>query len=324
MATRSSYSPRPEPHRRGIGGGPSLWLVVASAVAAGLLLGLAFGVLGRDGDGDNARASHTTTTPAGSASKPPVTDPSTTRPGTVGDREIRALALYYLRGGANSDARLFREFRSIEVVDRRPVLAAVSALFRVHPLDTDYDNPWPANSSVLATAKSGDTVIVNLARAATTGTASELVSRMAVQQLVYTATAADKGAQRVVLQVEGRQLTELWGHPVGTQPLSRAPRSGVLAPVWITAPVEGATVGGTVTVEGTADVFEGTVSYEVTDLGGEVVQHGTVQASAGTGTRGDWSVRLALQPGSYVLHFFYNSPEDGSVQGLDTKTIRVR
>ncbi len=343
MATPNSHSSQPKPPRGdGGGGAPSVWIVVVSAVAAGLLLGLALGLLGRDGHGDSQRtgqamaptvSSTASLSPSPAPSRSPASTPAaTTEPRTTPNatptserelREVRVLALYYLRGGADSDARLFREFRNIEVIDRRPVLAAVSALFRLRPLDPDYGNPWPAGSTVLATAKSADTVTVNLARTATAGSTSELVSRMAVQQLVYTAIAADPSVRRVLIQVEGRQLTQLWGHPIGRQPVSPAPPEDALAQVWINAPVEGGTVDRTCTVEGTADVLERTIFYEVTDPGGKAVQDGTVQASAATGTRGDWSVRLTLNPGRYVLRFFHRSAEDGSVQGLDTKAIRV-
>ncbi|HEY3199452.1 MAG TPA: Gmad2 immunoglobulin-like domain-containing protein [Actinomycetes bacterium] len=331
-APQSNPSRRtPRPNGSGI---PSIWLVVVSAVAAGLLLGLAIGMLGRDGGSDTVGETSATPGTTGqpgaptggpSDSPPATTEPTTTPPVTpTSDREQRTLALYYLRGGANSDAWLFREFRNIQVVDRRPVLAAVTAMFTVPPLDRDYENPWPASSKVLNTSKSGDLVTVNLARSVAGRSASELVSRMAVQQLVYTATAADLSARRVNILVEGKSLTSLWGHPVGPQPIKRSPEADVLAPVWITDPIEGATVGRTVTVQGTADVFEAHVSYEVAGLDGATVQEGSVQASAGSGTRGDWSKKLSFEPGSYVLRFFYRSADDGSVQGLDTKTIRVR
>jgi immunoglobulin-like protein involved in spore germination/sporulation and spore germination protein len=333
MAAPQSSPGRQTPRPSG-SGMPSIWLVVVSAVAAGLLLGLAIGMLGRDGDGDTlgetsgtpgATGQPSTPAAAPSDSPPATTEPTTTPPATpTSDREQRTLALYYLRGGANSDARLFREFRTIEVVGRRPVLAAITAMFTVRPLDRDYENPWPASSRVLSTSKSGDLVTVNLSRSVAGRSASELVSRMAIQQLVYTATAADLSTRRVNILVEGKLRTSLWGHPVAPQPIARAPEADVLAPVWITDPIEGATVGRTVTVKGTADVFEATVSYEVTDLDGTTVQEGSVQASAGSGTRGAWSKKLTFEPGTYVLRFFYRSADDGSVQGLDTKTIRIR
>ena len=333
MAAPQSYPGGRTPPPGRASGVPSIWLVVVSAVAAGLLLGLALGMLGRDGDSDTVGessgapgATGQPSTPAAPSDSPPATtEPTTTPPVTpTSDRERRTLALYYLRGGVNSDARLFREFRSIQVVDRRPVLAAVTAMFTVRPLDPDYENPWPPGSKVLNTSKSGDLVTVDVSRSVAGRSASELISRMAIEQLVYTVTAADLSTRRVSILVDGKPLTSLWGHPVTTQPITRAPQADVLAPVWITDPIEGATVGRTVTVKGTADVFEAHVSYEVADLDGRTVQEGSVRASAGNGTRGDWSKKLSFEPGSYVLRFFYRSADDGSVQGLDTKTIRVR
>ena len=90
-------------------------------------------------------------------------------------------------------------------------------------------------------------------------------ARIAAQQLVYTVTAADRSVHSVRMVIDGQQTTTLFGHQVGTQPLTRAPEADVVAPVWIIDPYQGAQVGRSFAVYGTANVFEATVSFEVRD-----------------------------------------------------------
>jgi hypothetical protein len=54
-----------------------------------------------------------------------------------------------------------------------------------------------------------------------------------------------------------------------------------------------------------------------------VVRSGAVQASAGSGTRGEWSVQLTLAAGRYVVEAFEVSAEDGRPLFVDSKTVQV-
>lgn len=311
-------------------GGPSVWIVALAAVVAGILLGLALAVLANDSDPeDEASGDPTLTGTASSDRTPPST--ATTSPGSPAtpsptEAETRALGVYYLGEQAEGEWWLYREFRSVTLPDQRPIAAAVSAMFALRPLDPDYESPWPAGSAVISTSRSGDTVTIDLAAEAQGREAPAAIAELAVQQLVHTATAADPTASRIRILVDGVELTDLWGQDVGgPQPFARAPQAEVIAPVWITEPEEGKTVTSPFTARGTADVFEATVSYEVLDNEGSAIDDGAVTASAaGTGSRGEWSIELTLQPGTYVLQFFYTSAEDGQPSAVDTKTIRVR
>jgi hypothetical protein len=91
---------------------------------------------------------------------------------------------------------------------------------------------------------------------------------------------------------------------------------GALDPIEVTEPTEGATVTSPVTIAGTADVFEGTVSIRIVDEMGNVIAETFTTATCGSGCRGDYSERVkfavdAAQPGT--IEVFESSAEDGSM-----------
>ena len=85
------------------------------------------------------------------------------------------------------------------------------------------------------------------------------------------------------------------------------------------APASGETIGRQITVEGIANVFEGTVIYTLTNAKGEELETGFT-----TGAMGDWgyfSIDLELgeqiESGSVLLLQLYTeSPMDGSIQDM--------
>jgi hypothetical protein len=63
--------------------------------------------------------------------------------------------------------------------------------------------------------------------------------------------------------------------------------------ITVQSPVIGEQVSSPVTVAGTADVFEATVSIRVLDATGHEIARTFTTATCGTGCRGDYSVTLA-------------------------------
>jgi hypothetical protein len=114
----------------------------------------------------------------------------------------------------------------------------------------------------------------------------------------------------------------------GTQPVDRAynrPASRDhyhedLAPIWVTSPTRGQELASrSVTVKGEACVFEATVSWQLLDDGGDVVDSGFVTASVGAPDRGTYEIRLGtLSPGSYAVRVFELSAEDGRKVSAET------
>ncbi|MGC4854888.1 Gmad2 immunoglobulin-like domain-containing protein [Micromonospora sp. DT4] len=78
----------------------------------------------------------------------------------------------------------------------------------------------------------------------------------------------------------------------GGVPVGRADYPGLLAPIVVTGPSVGDRVTAPLTVTGTADVFEATVSVRVLDADGRQVAAGFGVASCGSGCRGAYRVTV--------------------------------
>ena len=89
---------------------------------------------------------------------------------------------------------------------------------------------------------------------------------------------------------------------------------GPLGPIEVAAPAPGDTVTSPVTISGTADVFEATVSIRIVDSVNNVIAETFTTASCGTGCRGTYSIDVPYsvnteQPGT--IQVFEISAEDG-------------
>ncbi|HVF06541.1 MAG TPA: Gmad2 immunoglobulin-like domain-containing protein [Frankiaceae bacterium] len=276
------------------------------------------------GDPTSPPASATTTTsapPASSASSSASTSPSA--PATSA-----RVGVYYLGTGGGKHPRpvLFREFRAVNAAagaDR--IRAAVAAMLHDAPADRDYSSLWPRSTKVLGVTISGDVATVNLSSDAQSASASSSQEGASVQQLVHTVTAAAPAVRGVRLRFDGRTRDSLWGHVDTSGTLRRAPAIDWLAAVWVVEPGEGARVGRTFTVDGVATVFEGSVSWHVTQ-GGRTLASGAAQATEGAPGRGTFRASVTLPrgtTGNVVFTAFESSAEDGRMLNPDTKTFVV-
>ena len=219
-----------------------------------------------------------------------------------------AKAPVYVLGGSGAAARLYREFRSGDRAD--PVRAAVAGLAAA-PADPDYRSPWLGVPS--SVTRAGATATVTFSAAPALGGADPAV---AVQQVVYTVTAADTAVTRVRVVAPGLPAA-LTATPVG-----RGAQLDLLAPVWLLDPPDGGGAGTRMTVSGTASVFEATVSIEVR-RGSTVVARTSATASVGAPGRGDWTATMSVPAGDYVIAAYEASEKDGSPVGVDTKRVTV-
>ncbi|MEV0154041.1 Gmad2 immunoglobulin-like domain-containing protein [Micromonospora sp. NPDC050686] len=98
-------------------------------------------------------------------------------------------------------------------------------------------------------------------------------------------------------------------------PATRADYAALLPPILVTGPLVGQRVATPVTVTGTAQVFEATVSVRVLDRDGREVGTGFTTATCGTGCRGDYRAtvryRLAVA-GPGTIEVYEVSARDGS------------
>lgn len=234
-----------------------------------------------------------------------------------------SLAVYYL-GSDKGRLVLFREFHTLTIEQDSPasrVRAAVTEMLDGRTaFDPDYASSWPASARVLGVDVSGDTVTVDLAGAAVNGAGAE-ASAQAVQQLVWTATAAS-GKPNVVIKLDGKPVSELWGHVDVSKPLKRGPAADVLAAVWLIDPQHGAKVGRTFTVHLAGIVFEAQAHLRISQ-GGTVVADQPVLLGAGAPAQGSAKLSITLEPGTYLVEAFEISAKDGSVQHIDNHTITV-
>lgn len=309
---------------------PRRWLPWAAAVAAAAVVGLVVGGLlgfGRDEGGQVAApTTGATTAPTTDATSAPTTGTPTETSGTTSaPADLDGVPVYWI-GQSKASFHLYREFRTVPDAGGK-VASAVAAMTREKPLDPDYVTPWQPASRVEATTAS-EAITVDLSPDAfAKGTGSE-VAALAVQQLVWTATAAAGTNVPVTITVDGKPY-DAWGVVRLGEPMQRAPQVDVQAPTWVTSPAEGETVpAGKVTFTGTGTAFEGTFLWEVRDANDAVVADGFTQGGS-MGTFGEFSFTATLQPGTYTVEVYQpdesggESPE-GPRMFPDTKTFTVK
>lgn len=340
------------------------WLVPVAAGIAGVVVagGVAWAALD-DGPGVPVAAETTTPTPTTTTLElPPTNDPndlpSTTAPiPTVGEpdpdsREV-ALPVYYVGSQPSEDSGsgprfvLFREFHPTTVpIDTdagRMVELAVAEMFANAPLDPDYGGLWPTSAVIREASVDDDTGVItvdlsDVAISDVRGVDSRVLPQAleaAVQQLVYTATAAAAYAGTTVEPLSVRFLVD--GEPVtsflGTdadEPLTRD--ANARAAIWILSLAEnddiivavddGETVTEPVVVEGEANLFEGGPATWELRHDDEVVDEGLVS----TGQCCAWlpfEIALDLtEPGTYTIEVYDASAVGREQAPYDSRTFQ--
>ncbi|MET3811424.1 GerMN domain-containing protein [Arthrobacter sp. UYEF3] len=212
----------------------------------------------------------------------------------------------YWIGRSNNNVFLYREFRDASDQDN-PVTRALRVMMSQKPLDPDFFTPWQ-NPKKLATSISGKNVItVDVSADAFNSNLDADMAERAIQQLVYTATAAaasagltDTGQQiQVVILVDGHTDYVAFNRVRLGSPTSRS--TGMVAPVWIIDPQEGAQLpGGTVKISGRSTNPGGKLRWEILRVDGNAKSpylNGTTTADAAQS--GLFNIALKLGPGSY-------------------------
>ena len=246
------------------------------------------------------------------------------------------LPVYYL-GPSTVEDRLYREYHVVpgtRLSPRDAVRAAVQQMLGRPADDPDYRNPWPAGATVDSVSIDGAGVAtVDLAGAAGgatfDATVDELTARMAVQELVYTVTAAvptsgtSVGLTGVRLLLDGQPATTLWGRATVSGVLARTPAADTLAPIWIIDPQQGMRQGRQFQVKVAGIVYEATMRLRVRDGSGVVVFEQPVHLSPGPSAQYEATVALTLTPGQYTIEGYVISERDGSEQVYDDHQFTV-
>jgi hypothetical protein len=144
-----------------------------------------------------------------------------------------------------------------------------------------------------------------------TSTSMPMALRLA--QVIYTISQYSN-VGRVQFAIDGQGRTTVGGIPVqGRQ--NRAAYGSFLPAILVQTPLIGARVSSPVTISGTADVFEATVSLRILDANGHEIARTFTQASCGTGCRGDYSIAVPYQIATEqqgTIEVFESSAKDGS------------
>jgi hypothetical protein len=222
--------------------------------------------------------------------------------------------------------RLYRETHRVAVgdgSDQAKTVAAITAMLEEgSAFDPDYSSGWPADASLREVSIDGDMVLVDLSGAATNSVGAE-AAQQAVQQLVWTATAAS-GKSGVRLHLDGEPVSELWGHVSVEGVLKRAAPLGTIAMVWLIDPQHGATVPTTFTVHVSGAVYESTMYLRVRQ-GDQTVSQTFVNVTSASEDRfGEAKTTMTLPPGNYIIEAYGESGVGVGVDALDDHTITVR
>jgi hypothetical protein len=226
---------------------------------------------------------------------------------------------------AGTDARIVREFRQIPARGDR-VTSAVSAL-ALEPVDPDYTTFWRRPSRLSVDVR-GDRIVVDLSpdAFADQDVGSGDLPSVAVQQLVWTATAAAGRDVPVTVLVDGRRGYDAWGGVVLGSPMRRDVAHR--APVWVDTPPDGGALpAGTQHVTGQGSGFEATFRYRVT-AGSREVTSGFVTGVPAGASYGWWTFDIALRlpRGTYTVTVTADNPATGEEAGPawpDTKRFTV-
>ncbi len=137
---------------------------------------------------------------------------------------------------------------------------------------------------------------------------------MRLAQVVYTLTQFPT-VDGVEFAIDGEPVTVFSSEGIGLDhPQTRKDYRDLLPPILVERPLIGERVPNPVTVSGTANVFEATVSIRILDESGDVVTDTFTTATCGTGCRGRYSEDVAYdvdheQPGTVVV--YESSAENG-------------
>jgi spore germination protein GerM len=242
----------------------------------------------------------------------------------------------YWIGRSNDNAFLYREFRDVPDQEN-PVTRALRVMMSQKPLDPDFFTPWQ-NPKKLATSISGKNVItVDVSADAFNSNVDAAMAERAIQQLVYTATAAaasagliDSGQQvQVVVLVDSHTDYVAFDHVRLGAPTSRS--AGMVAPVWIIDPQEGASVAdGSVKISGRSTVQGGKLHWEILKVDGDNAKtaylNGNATASADSTQSGLFTLSANLGPGRYEVRVAQVDASSDSAKELffDTRGFTVK
>jgi hypothetical protein len=243
----------------------------------------------------------------------------------AGEGATQVVPVYYA-GRTSAGIGLFREFHRTSS-DGDALFEASEEAVGGTPLDPDYFTLWGDLDAAVDFTFTGGTAVIGLTGSSLSERPAGLgadEASLAVQQLVYTATAALQRNVTVEFELDERPMATLLGVDV-SEGVGRRGEAETLAPVWVTSPQDGDTVGSTFTVEGQGAFFEATVSWQLLDDAGDVVEEGFTTAQECCVMSPYRFQVKGVDPGDYTLRVYQadTSGEPGAVETEDTKRLTV-
>jgi hypothetical protein len=262
-------------------------------------------------------AGTSTPTPSASPTLPlePSHSPSSgpASPSQATPARLYTYQLWFTRGGRLFETKRTEAFtQSIGTLALTRLLGGPSSAERNASVSTDI----PSGTRLLGLTIGNGTATVDLSSSFESSTSSATMS-LRLAEVVYTTTQFST-VHDVRFSIDGRGRTTVGGVPV-QQPQTRAMFESFLPAIVVESPVIGAPVSSPVTVSGTADVFEATVTVRILDANGHEIARAFTQATCGTGCRGTFSVSVtyhvsSAQPGT--IEVFDQSAQDGSPENV--------
>ncbi|MBG6083357.1 GerMN domain-containing protein [Zhihengliuella flava] len=232
----------------------------------------------------------------------------------------------YWFGDVDGAPRLYREF--VHGQDHGdPIATSIHYMLSAQPFDPDYSSVWQATEDLGTSISTDNVITVDIGGDAFDADLSPERADAAVQQLVFTATAAawnagllSEGAQpRVQLLIDGRSDRPAFGHVKLNRPIPR--RGEYQAPVWLISPQHGSErSSGELEISGVAEHFAQGLRWRVRPLDSDSAQQsGAVTEQAEDGL---YALALDLPAGTYEVSV-WGLTEEGERRAEDSKTFSV-
>jgi hypothetical protein len=196
------------------------------------------------------------------------------------------LGVYFERGGLLwQSSRMVRSTPAVATAAVTRLLNGPNAAERAAGVTTQI----PAGTHLRGITIAGGTATVDVGRRFAAAGGRHSV-RMRVAEVVFTATQFAT-VDRVRLEVAGRVVHAIAGVPV-PQPATRPSFYRLVPAILVAQPAIGERLPTTVTVAGSADVFEAVVDMRLINARGRLLARAHTRATCGTGCRGTYSATL--------------------------------
>lgn len=284
--------------------------------------------------GVSACSGGTQTTPASNLPLNSNTDNSAVAAAPLEASQSSAKVPVYWLGKNADKSYLYREFLPLNTGDD-PIETALELMTKSTPLDSDYSTPWSKASKISASLSGGKTITVDISADAFAKKLDNTTAQLALQQLVYTATAAaansglvDSGQSiQVTVLVDGHTDFSAFDQVKLDRPLSRD--ASVQAPIWIIDPQQNTAFNASpVNVTGRGLTSEGTLRWTLATIDADKretpYQDGSTPLTANS-QAGNFAFTLNPPPGNYRLTIFSIDPSKPDKQQYsDSKIFTVK